>query len=66
MAPRVPYTPTGPVASLIGRPAVQILFDSTQIVKSDTFGFGIDEADYDLLAAEAAALDALCNGHFLG
>jgi hypothetical protein len=43
-----------------------ILFDSTQVVKSDTFGFGIDEADYDLLAAESAAVDQLCNGHFLG
>jgi hypothetical protein len=43
-----------------------ILFDSTQIVKSDTFGFGIDEADFDLLAAEAEALDALTNGHFFG
>ena len=43
-----------------------ILFDSARIVKSDTFGFGIDEADFDLLAAEAGALDALTNGHFLG
>jgi len=43
-----------------------ILFDSTQIVKFDTFGFGIDDADFDLLAAEAEALDALTNGHFLG
>jgi hypothetical protein len=43
-----------------------ILFDSTWIVKSDTFGFGIDEADFDLLAAEAEALDALTHGHFLG
>jgi hypothetical protein len=48
------------------RLAMRILFDSTQIVKSDTFGFGIDEADYDLLAAESAAVDQLCNGHFLG
>jgi hypothetical protein len=43
-----------------------ILFDSAQIVKSDTFGFGIDEADFDLLAAEAEALDALTHDHFLG
>jgi hypothetical protein len=43
-----------------------ILFDSAHVVKCDTFGFGIDEADYDLLAAEAEALDALTNGHFLG
>ena len=45
---------------------MRILFDSTRIVKSDSFAFGIDESDYDLLAAEAAALEALCNGHFLG
>jgi hypothetical protein len=54
------------MASLIGRLAMRILFDSTQIVKSDTFGFGIDEADYDAMAAEAEALDVLTNGHFLG
>jgi hypothetical protein len=54
------------MASLTRRPAVQILFDSTRIVKCDTFGFGIDDADFDLLAAESAALDALTNGHFLG
>jgi hypothetical protein len=45
---------------------MQILFDSTQIVKSDSFGFGIDEADFDAMAAEAAALDALTAGYFLG
>ena len=45
---------------------MQILFDSTRIVKADGFGFGIDESDYDYLAGEAAALEALTNGHFLG
>jgi hypothetical protein len=48
---------------------MRILFDSTRIVKSDTFGYGIldePEPDFDLLAAEAAALDAITNGHFLG
>ena len=45
---------------------MQILFDSAHIVKPETFGFGIHEADYDLLAAEAESLDALTNGHFLG
>lgn len=45
---------------------MQILFDSTHIVKPEGFGFGIDEADFDLLAGESAALDALTNGHFLG
>jgi hypothetical protein len=45
---------------------MQILFDSARIVKSDAFAFGLDEADFDLLAAEAEALDALCSGYFLG
>jgi hypothetical protein len=55
------------MASLIERLTITtILFDSTAIVKPVNFGFGIDESDYDLLAAEAAALDALTNGHFLG
>jgi hypothetical protein len=39
-------------------------FDSTPIVKCDMFGFGIDEADYDAMAAEAAALDSLTAGYF--
>jgi hypothetical protein len=45
---------------------MQILFDSLSVVNPTNFGFGIDEADFDLLAAEAEALDALTNGHFLG
>jgi hypothetical protein len=46
-----------------------ILFDSAAFVNSLDFGLGIadqPEPDYDFLAAEAAALDALTNGHFLG
>ena len=43
-----------------------ILFDSAHIVKPINFGFGIDESDYDFLAGEAAALDALTNGLFFG
>jgi hypothetical protein len=45
---------------------MQILFDSASFVNSSVFGFGIDEADFDAMAAESAALDALTNGHFLG
>jgi hypothetical protein len=54
------------MASLMERLAMQILFDSALIVKPINFGFGIDESDYDFLAAESAALDALTNGYFLG
>jgi hypothetical protein len=57
------------MASLIRRLAMVILFDSAHLVNPFDFGFGIiDEPkpDYDFLAAESAALDALTNGHFLG
>lgn len=65
-APASARNTPGARASLTWRLAVMIVFDSTHIVKPDAFGFGIDESDYDLLAGEAAALDALTNGHFLG
>jgi hypothetical protein len=46
-----------------------ILFDSAAFVNSSDFGLGIvdePEPDWDLLAAESAALDSLTAGYFLG